>query len=171
MGIFSKKSNLPPIENYPGYEATDAAFTNARATVLLVFERIGSPEWTLIGDGRFIDHLVTMKTKLPDKEFKYISTQKDVIWDAFSGYLLRPEVGGAWNQQIYQQVLEIMISKFSQMPDKYKPEGDAWVDAARLTLISLDSALKSGRQILAQPIIEYILIVWLHYCLSLSAQK
>ena len=171
MGIFSKKSNLPPIENYPGYEATDAAFTNARDTVLLDFERIGSPEWTLIGDSRFIEHLMTTKTKLPDKEFKYISTQKDVIWDAFSGYLLRPEVGGAWNQQIYQQALEIMISKFSQMPDEYKLEGEAWVDAARLTLISLDSALKSGRQILAQPIIEYMLIVWLHYCLSLSEQK
>ena len=171
MGIFSKKSNLPQIENYPGYEATDSAFTNARATVLLVFERIGSPEWTLIGDSRFIDHLMTTKTKLPDKEFNYISTQKDVIWDAFSGYLLRPEISGAWNEEIYQQVLEIMISKFSQMPDEYKPEGDAWIDAARLTLISLDSALKGGRQILAQPIIEYMLIVWLHYCLSLSTQK
>lgn len=171
MGIFNKKSKLPPIENYPGYEATDSAFTNARATVLIVFESIGSPEWTLIGDSRFIDHLMTTKNKLPDKEFKYISTQKDVIWAAFSEYLLRPEVFGAWDQQIYQQVFEIMISKFSQMPDEYKPEGDAWIDAARLTLISLDRALKTGRQLLAQPIIEYILIVWLHYCLSFSAQK
>lgn len=168
MGIFKKKPILPSVENYPGYEATDAAFTNARATVLLVFESIGSPEWTLIGDSRFIDHLMKTKTKLPDKEFKYISTQKDVVWDAFSGYLLRPEVGGAWNQQIYQQVLEIMISKFSQMPDEYKPQGDAWVDAARLTLICLDGALKSGRQILAQPIIEYVLVIWLHYCKAVA---
>ena len=57
------------------------------------------------------------------------------------------------------------------MPDEYKPDGNAWVDAARLTLISLDGALKTGRQILAQPIIEYILIIWLHYCLSLGAGR
>ena len=171
MGLFNKRQKNSDIENYPGYESTDAAFIKARETVLLIFESIGAPDWTLIGDSRFIDHLMTTKTKLPDKEFKYISTQKDVIWDAFSGYLLRPEIGGAWNQQIYKQVLEIIILKFSQMPVEYKPEGDAWVDAARLTLISLDSALKSGRQILAQPIIEYVLIVWLHYCLSLSEQK
>lgn len=170
MGIFRNKSNLPPIQNYPGYEASDSAFTEARATALLVFKSIGSPDWTAIGDSRFITHLMTTKTKLPDKEFKYLSTQKDVIWDAFSGYLLRPDIGGAWNPQICKQVLEIMISKFSQMPDEYKPEGGAWVDAARLTLKSLDSALKTGRQILAQPIIEYVLIVWLHYCLSLTAQ-
>ena len=168
MSLFSKKTNLPPIENYPGYEASDSAFTNARDTVLLIFESIGSPEWTLIGDSKFIEHLMTTKTKLPDKEFKYISTQKDVIWNAFSGYLLRPEIGGAWNQHIYQQVLEILIAKFNEMPDEYKPEGEDRVDAARLTLISLNSALKSGRQILAQPIIEYVLIIWLHYCLSLS---
>ena len=171
MGLFNKRAKLPPIGNYPGYEASDSAFTEARATVLLAFENIGAPEWTLIGDSKFIDHLITTKTKLPDKEFEYISIQKDIIWDAFSGYLLRPEVIGKWNQEIYQQVLEIIISKFSQMPDEYKAEGDTWVDAARLTLISLDSALKSGRQILAQPIIEYILIVWLHYCLSLREQK
>lgn len=171
MGIFNKRAKLPPIGNYPGYEASDSAFTEARATVLLVFESIDAPEWTAIGDSRFIAHLMTTKTKLPDKEFKYISTQKDVIWDAFSGYLLRPEIGGAWNQQVYKQVLEIVISIFSQMPDEYKPNGDDWVDAARLTLISLDNALKSGRQILSQPIIEYILVVWLHYCLSIVKDK
>lgn len=171
MGIFNKKSKLQPVENYPGYESTDAAFANARDTVIVVFESIGAPEWTLIGDSKFIEHLMTKKTKLPDKEFKYISTQKDVIWDAFSGYLMRPEVGGAWNQQIFQEVREILISKFSQMPDEYKPEGAAWTDVPRLTLISLDTALKSGRQILAQPIIEYILIVWLHYCLSVTSGR
>lgn len=171
MGIFNKRAKLPPIGNYPGYEASDSAFTEARATVLLVFESIGAPEWTAIGDSRFIAHLMNMKTKLPDKEFKYLCAQKGVIWDAFSGYLLRPEIGGAWNQQVHKQVLEIIISKFSQMPNEYKLKGDAWIDAARLTLISLDNALKSGRQILAQPIIEYILIIWLHYCLSIENGK
>jgi hypothetical protein len=54
------------------------------------------------------------------------------------------------------------------MPEEYKPSGSAWVDAANLTLSSLDTALKTSRQILAQPIIEYILIIWLHYCLTQS---
>ena len=171
VGLFSKKTKLLPIGNYPGYEASDSAFTEARSTVLQVIESNGLAEWALIGDRKFIAYLMETKTKLPEKEFRFISTQKDIIWDAFSGYLLRPEIAGDWNQQIFQQVLEILISKFSQMPEEYKPEGSDWVDAAGLILSSLDGALKTGRQILAQPIIEYILIIWLHYCLSLGAGR
>ena len=168
MGLFRKRVKLPPIGNYPGYEASNSAFTEARVTVLAVIENNEVDEWALIGEAKFIEYMKATKTKLPDKEFKFISTQKDVIWDAFSGYLLRPEIAGAWNPQISQQVSEILISKFSQMPEEYKPSGSAWVDAANLTLSSLDTALKTSRQILAQPIIEYILIIWLHYCLTQS---
>jgi hypothetical protein len=57
------------------------------------------------------------------------------------------------------------------MPEEYKPAGSDWVNAASLILLSLDSALKTGRQILAQPIIEYVLIIWLHYCLNSGAQE
>jgi hypothetical protein len=166
MGLFSRKVKLPPIGNYPGYEASNSAFTEARATVLSVIKGSAANEWAFIGDAKFIEYVKATKTKLPDKEFKFISTQKDVIWDAFSGYLLRPEVAGDWNPHIYQQVSEILISKFSQMPEEYKPPGSAWLDAANLTLSSLNTALKTSRQILAQPLIEYILIIWLHYCLT-----
>lgn len=168
MSLFSKKQKLPPIGNYPGYEASDSAFANARATVLEVIRSGGPSEWAVIGETKFIEYLTATKKKLPDKEFNFISTQKDVIWDSFSGFLMKPEINGAWNQQIYQQVLEILISKFSQMPEEYKPEGSTWIDAAGVTLNSLDRALKTDHQILAQPIIEYILIIWLHYCLSLD---
>ena len=166
MSLFSKRQKLPPIGNYPGYEASDSAFANARATVLEVIKSEGPSEWAMVGETKFIDYLTATKKKLPDKEFQFISTQKDVIWDSFSGYLMKPEINGAWNPQIYQQIFEILVSKFSQMPREYKPEGSTWVDAAGLTLNSLDRALKTNRQILAQPIIEYILIIWLHYCLS-----
>lgn len=168
MSLFSKKQKLSPIGNYSGYEASDSAFTNARATVLEVMKSEGPPEWAVVGEMKFIEYLTATKKKLPDKEFKFVSTQKDVIWDSFSGFLLKPEINGVWNQQIYQQVLEILISKFSQMPKEYKPEESTWIDAAGVTLNSLDRALKTDRQILAQPIIEYILIIWLHYCLSLD---
>ena len=166
MSLFSKSQKLPPIGNYPGYEASDSAFANARATVLEVIKSEGPSEWAMVGETKFIDYLTATKKKLRDKEFQFISTQKDVIWDSFSGYLMKPEINGAWNPQIYQQIFEILVSKFSQMPREYKPEGSTWVDAAGLTLNSLDRALKTNRQILAQPIIEYILIIWLHYCLS-----
>ena len=167
MGLFSKKQKLPSIGNYSGYEASDSAFANARATVLEVIKSGGPSEWAVKGDTKFIEYLTMTKKKLPDKEFNFISTQKDVIWDSFSSFLMKPEINGAWNPQIYQQIYEILISKFSQMPDEFKPKGSTWIDAAGLTLDSLDAALKTDRQILAQPIIEYILIIWLHYCLSL----
>ena len=169
MGIFRKKQQLPPIGNYPGYEASDSAFGNARATVLEVVKSGGTSEWAIIGDAEFIKYLAATKKKLPDREFNFISTQKDLIWDSFSSFLMKPENYGTWNQHIYQEVLEIFISKFSQMPDEYKPKESTWIDAAGLTLNSLDRALKDGHQILAQSIIEYILVIWLHYCLSLDA--
>jgi hypothetical protein len=168
MGIFSNKQKLLPIGNYPGYEASDSAFANARLTVLEVIKSGGTSQWAVIGEAEFIDYLSTTKKKLPDREFSFISIQKDLIWDSFSGFLMKPEINGAWNQNIYQEIFEIFISKFSQMPDEYKLNGSNWIDAAGLTLNSLDRALKSGRQILAQPIIEYVLIIWLHYCISLD---
>ena len=171
MGLFNKGSKLPPVEYYPCYEATDSAFLNARDIVLEVIKFKDYPNWAIVGDDCFISYLAQTKNKLPDKEFNFIGVQKDAIWDSFSSYLMRPEVGGAWNEETFQEVLEILISKFSQMPKEYKPAGSDWVNASSLILLSLDRALKTGRQILAQPIIEYVLIIWLHYCLNSGAQE
>ena len=49
MGIFSKKSNLPPIQNYPGYEETDEAFAHAHKLVLDVLKFEEFPRWGVIG--------------------------------------------------------------------------------------------------------------------------
>ena len=76
MGLFNKRDKLPPIGNYPGYEASDSAFTNARATVLSVFESIGSPEWTLIGDSKFIEHLMATKLNFPRKNSNIFQSKK-----------------------------------------------------------------------------------------------
>ena len=171
MGLFNKEPKLPPVENYPGYEATDAAFLNARDIVLEVIEFKDFPNWAVVGEDSFITYLTQTKNKLPDKEFNFIKIQKDVIWDSFSSYLMRPEIGGAWNEETFKEVLKILISKFSQMPKEYKPIGSDWVNASSLILLSLDRALKTGRQILAQPIIEYVLIIWLHYCLNSGEQE
>ncbi len=171
MGLFNKRPKLPPLENYPGYEASDSAFLNARSIVLEVIEFKDYPHWAVVGEDSFRSYLAQTKNKLPDKEFNFIRIQKDAIWDSFSSYLMRPEIGGAWNEETFQEVLEILIFKFSQMPKEYKPVGSDWVDASSLILLSLDRALKTGRQILAQPIIEYALIIWLHYCLSFGEQE
>jgi hypothetical protein len=169
MGIFRKKSKLPPIENYAGYEASDRAFFNAQENVLVTIKRINSPKWALIGAKNFLEYLDNNRQKLPEKDFDFIRTQKVVFWDSFSSCLLRSENYGKWNPDIYVEVHNNFVSLFSQMPKQYRPNGPEWVEAAGLLLDSLNDALQMDRQILAQPIIEYVLIVWLHYCLSLDS--
>jgi len=169
MGIFRKKSKLPPIENYAGYEVSDRAFFNAQENVLVTIKRINSPKWALIGVKNFLEYLDNNRQKLPEKDFDFIRTQKVVFWDSFSSCLLRSENYGKWNPDIYVEVHNNFVSLFSQMPKQYRPNGPEWVEAAGLLLDSLNDALQMDRQILAQPIIEYVLIVWLHYCLSLDS--
>jgi hypothetical protein len=169
MGIFRKKSKLPPIENYAGYEASYRAFFNAQENVLVTIKRINSPKWALIGVKNFLEYLDNNRQKLPEKDFDFIRTQKVVFWDSFSSCLLRSENYGKWNPDIYVEVHNNFVSLFSQMPKQYRPNGPEWVEAAALLLDSLNDALQMDRQILAQPIIEYVLIVWLHYCLSLDS--
>ena len=169
MGVFRKISKLPPIENYAGYEASDRAFFNAQENVLVTIKRINSPKWALIGVKNFLEYLDNNRQKLPEKDFDFIRTQKVVFLDSFSSYLLRSENYGKWNPDIYVEVHNNFVSLFSQMPKQYRPNGPEWVEAAGLLLDSLNDALQMDRQILAQPIIEYVLIVWLHYCLSLDS--
>ena len=61
-----------------------------------------------------------------------------------------------------------LVSIFSQMPKEYRPNGPEWIEAAGLMLDSLNDALMMDRHILAIPIIENVLIIWLSYCRSLG---
>lgn len=170
MGLFRKKSKLSLIENYAGYEASDMAFFNAQENVLFTIKRINGPEWALIGVRNFLNYIDNTKEKLPKKEFDFVRTQTVIIWDSFSAFLMGSENYGKWNPNIYTEVHNNFVSIFSQMPKQYRPSGPEWVEAAGLLLDSLNDALQLDRQILAQPIIEYILIIWLHYCLNLNTQ-
>ena len=165
MGLFRKNSYLPPIENYPGYEASDLAFINAIENVKITIKRLNSPIWAIQGIKYFNNYLKLTKSKLPDKEFNFSINQKVLIWETFRTFLLKPENYGKWNSETYTEIYGDFISIFSQMPKEYKPEGKEWVEAAGLLLDSLNDALMMDRQILAQPIIEYVLIIWLHYCI------
>jgi len=171
MGIFSKKSNLPPIENYPGYEATDEAFLHAQTLVLDVLKFQDYPKWSVTGQNGLNNYLIEYQKKIPDADFGFLVENMQMIWDKFSRYLLSPEISGAWTKESSTEVYKIFASIFSTFPKKYKPVGADWVAAAGTLHICFDVALNSDKQILAQPIIENVLIIWLHYCLSLSAQE
>jgi len=171
MGLFSKRSRLPPIDNYAGYEASDMAFSNAQENVLATIKRINSPKWALIGVKNFLKYLDSTKQKLPEKEYDFTKVQKVLFWESFSQFLLSSKSYGQWDPDIYVEIHNNFVSLFSQMPKEYRPKGPEWVGAAGLLLDSLNDALQSDRQILAQPIIEYVLIVWIHYCLSLDSQE
>jgi len=165
---FKKKPVLPPIGTYPGYETSDLAFLNAQENVHFTIKRLNSPKWALIGIKNFMKYLEETKQKLPDKEFTFSINQKIIIWESFRTFIMKPENYGEWDPEIYEKVYKNLVSIFSQMPKEYRPNGPEWIEAAGLLLDSLNDALMMDRQILAQPIIENVLIIWLHYCLSLE---
>ena len=168
MGLFNKKLKIPPIENYPGYEATDEAFLHAQRLVLDVLKFQDYPEWAVSGQQGFNNYLTQFQKKVSDADFEFLTKSMQTIWDTFRRYLLNPKISGTWNSETSAEVYKIFTSIFSTFPKKYKPSGAEWVEAAGTLHLCFDVALKSDKQILAQPIIENVLIIWLHYCLSLE---
>jgi hypothetical protein len=163
VGIFRRSSKLPAIENYPGYEATEAAFLNASALVLEVAVKENVGPWARKSFIIFSNFLKENKKKLPDDEAAFLNEKFGIFWNAFSGYLLQPRVSGAWNDEVFLQLMDIFLEEFDAFPQKYKPNGTEYRNAAGLLMYSLDEAFKKNKQILAQPIIEYVLILWFHY--------
>jgi hypothetical protein len=168
MKFFKKKFKLPPIQNYPGYEATDEAFLHAQTLVLDVLKFQDYPKWGVTGQNGLNNYLIEYKKKVPDADFGFVVVNMQMIWNSFSRYLLSPEISGAWTKESSSEVYKIFASIFSTFPQKYKPAGADWVAAAGTLHICFDVALNSDKQILAQPIIENLLIIWLHYCLSFA---
>ncbi len=142
------------------------AFFNAQENVLETVKRIGSPDWALTGVKNFLQYLDDTKQKLPTKEFDFMMRHKVVFWESFNQFLMSHKNYGKWDPDVYAEIHNNFVSLFSQMPKEYRPRGPEWVEAAGLLLDSLNDSLIMDREILAQPIIEYVLIIWLHYCLS-----
>ena len=164
MGIFSKKSNLPPIQNYPGYEETDEAFAHAHKLVLDVLKFEEFPRWGVIGQEGLHNFLVKYGKKVPDDDYDFLIEKKNLLWDNFRNYLLSPGITGAWNEVTSSEVFKIISSIFSSFPRKYRPDGPEWVEAAGTLHLAIDASLKSDQQILTQPIMEVVLILWIHFC-------
>lgn len=163
MGIFRRSSKLPAIENYPGFEATEAAFLNASALVLEVAVKENVGPWARKSFIIFSNFLKENKKKLPDEEAVLLNEQFGIFWNAFSGYLLQPHINGSWNDEVFLEMMDVFCNVFDELPRKYKPNGTEYRNAAGLLMYSLDEAFKKNKQILAQPIIEYVLILWFHY--------
>ena len=163
MGIFRRSSKLPTKENYPGYEATEAAFVNASALVLDTAVRENVGDWARKSFIIFSNFLKENKKKLPDDQAVLLNEQFGIFWNAFSGYLLQPHINGAWNDEVFLGLMDVFCNEFEAMPREYKPNGTEYRNAAGLLMYSLDEAFKKNKQILAQPIIEYVLILWFHY--------
>lgn len=169
-----KFPNLPavfipsPVENYPGFEATQSAFYHAEILVSEAMAKLEKSGWALEGKNIYIAFRNIQGLKLPDSEFEFLTNKLSKIWDSFRSYLMQSDVYGKWSVKEYGEVNKILKSEYQQISQEYGMEDEAWTGAADLTLISLDTALEREQQILAQPIIEYVLIIWLSYCRSLE---
>jgi hypothetical protein len=185
MSWFRKKTKLPrlgtrkyphlpavfipsPVENYPGFESTPSAFYHAEILVSKAMENLENSDWAVKGKGIYITYYNIQGMKLPDAEFEFLSRKLPILWDKFRGFLMQPNVYGKWSVQEYGDVNKILVSEYQQLSKEYGRADKVSKGAADLTMISLDIALERDQQILAQPIIEYVLIIWLSYCRSLG---
>ena len=83
MGIFNKKSNLPPIENYPDYVETGEAFAHAHKLVLDVLKFEDFPKWGVVGQKGLNDYLSKFQKKVPDADYDFLIEKKNLLWDNF----------------------------------------------------------------------------------------
>jgi hypothetical protein len=169
-----KYPNLPavfipsPVENYPGFESTPSAFYHAEILVSKAIESLENSDWAVKGKNIYTTFHNIQGLKLPKTEFEFLSRKLPILWDKFRGYLMQPTVYGKWSVQEYGDINKILESEYQQFSKEYGRADKVWNSAADLTMISLDMALERDQQILAQPIIEYVLIIWLSYCRSLE---
>jgi hypothetical protein len=83
---------------------------------------------------------------------------------------MQPEVYGKWSIKEYGDVNKLLTSEYQRISREYGRADKAWSGAADLTMVSLNLALERQEQILAQPVIEYVFIIWLSYCRGLENQ-
>jgi hypothetical protein len=164
MKFFKKKFKLSPIQKYSGYEETDEAFAHAHKLVLDVLKFEEFPRWGVVGQEGLNNYLSKFQKKVPDSDYDFLIEKKSLIWDGFRNYLMRPEIAGSWNEVSSSEAFKIFTSIFSSFPGKYKPDGPEWVEAAGTLHLAIDASLKSDKQILAEPIMEVVLILWIHFC-------
>jgi hypothetical protein len=158
------------VESYPGFEATDNAFFHAMNLVSEAVNNLEKPEWAEIGKKNFLTYLNIQGLKLPDAEFHFFSKNLPTLWNTFRSHLMQPEVYGKWSIKEYGDVNKLLTSEYQRISREYGRADKAWPGAADLTMVSLDLALERQEQILAQPIIEYVFIIWLSYCRGLENQ-
>jgi hypothetical protein len=158
------------VENYPGFEATETAFYHAMNLVSDAVNNLEKSEWVEIGKKNFLTYLNIQGLKLPDSEFKFFSQNFPILWDTFRNHFMQPEVYGMWSIKEYGDVNKLLTAEYQRISREFGKSDKVWSGAADLTMVSLDLALERQQQILAQPVIEYVLIIWMSYCRSLENQ-
>lgn len=166
MALFNRMPKLPPVENYPGYEETEFAFANAASIVLKVMKNLREEKevWYKKAWVELDDFVKNNHKKLPDEEVDIQIKAKELLWDNFRNVLMKSENNGAWNKETSSEITRIFFEVFASLPAKHRVNGTQYIEAVRLLILSLDEAINEDKQILAQPIIEFVVILWLHYC-------
>ena len=166
MGIFNRIPKLPPVENYPGYEETELAFSNAVSLVLRVM-KIGHEEeddWLKKAWVELDDFIKKNNKKLPEDDFAFLIETKELLWDNFRTYLLDEGKNGIWDRETISNIFRIFSETFAVFPEKYRVNGTQYYGPVKLMIVTVGLAFDEDKQILVQPIIEFVLTLWLHYC-------
>ena len=162
MSIFTKKVRFTPLADFPGYEATDAAFWNAHVILLDVLDFEGNPEWSRIGVKSFRKLVKNEKIKVYSEDMPFLEEYLPKMWDSIRFKLLNTDHIGDW-EMIKLEIHKDLVSMFTMMQGKYRPGGPETIQAAGTLWLGLET-ITNGMQILAMPLIENVLIVWVHYC-------
>ena len=161
MGIFSSKSGLPKRSAAPGWEGSDEAFLMAKKIVLEVGRDLGI-DWIESANSNYLAFVRENNLKANDKEYKFIASKTEQLWDVFRKYMMSSEVSGSWSYEIETKLVGKLTKVFSEAPARYKPKKLQAAELALLATSSLEKCLFEDKQLLSNAVFESILVFWCH---------
>lgn len=161
MGIWNSKSGLPRGSSAPGWESSDEA---SRLAVKIVIKngRALKIEWIETANKNYTNLVRSQRIKVSGEDFQFISVKLIEIWDLFRVFMMSPEVNRSWNRQISNQLAAKLGIAFKEIPTRHKPEGLEASQLALMTVDSLEECFIENKQILANAILESVLVLWCH---------
>ncbi len=146
-----------------GYEGSNNAFMLAQMFVYKSVLDLGVPAWAFKGDEKFRKYALKFNQKVPSYDFDFIIEYTEVFWDTFRFTLMQSENVGKLSPEVLGEMKTRFVELFNQMPSKFRVKDRKEEAAADLMIHSLAHCLRNEKQLVANAIFEYVLLVWYHY--------
>ncbi len=146
-----------------GFEGSDEALILAQLYVYKAMVALDIPKWAFEGDKQFRKYLNKFGQKTPNYDFDFVINYTREFWDSFRFTLMHPQYSGGFSNEAQADLRNRFVELYSGMPTKFRVKSGEEQLAVELMICALSICLKEERQFVANPIFEYVLLVWYHF--------